>query len=60
MNTSIERGYRRCRREGLEGLKGEGQTVKGAWGIALHLIKTDEVNMEIHTYPKADDFRHLF
>ena len=60
MYTSKERGYRRCRREGLEGLKGEGQTVKRAWGITLHVIKADGVNMEIHTYPKAADFRHLF
>ena len=41
-------------------MKGEGQRVKGAWGIALHIIKADEINMDINAYPKAADFRHFF
>ena len=45
-------------RDGPEGLKGEGQRVKGAWDHTLHVIK-DEIKNEKHTYPKAADLHCL-
>ena len=47
-------------RDGPEGLKGEGQRVKGAWDHTLHVIKADEIIMEKHTYQKAADLPRLF
>ena len=42
------------------GLKGEGLRVNGAFDHTIHVIKADKINMEIHTYPIAADFRRLF
>ena len=47
-------------RDGPEGLKGEGQRVKGAWDHTLHVIKADEIIMEKHTYQKVTDLCCLF